>query len=113
MDISGMTSEQIVQTPELAHLYDIVRFLETTPEKDVFPKKYEIATISMAVQVAHDLLKKNPYTPLKETLTVVLNSCEDGLSSDVLLKITQSVIKKWQKCAKVGVIELESELQIA
>jgi hypothetical protein len=52
MDISRMTSEQIAQTPELAHLYDIVRFLEVTPEKDVFPKKYETATISMAVQSA-------------------------------------------------------------
>ena len=113
MDISGMTSEQIIQTPDLAHLYDIVRFLETTPEKDVFPKKYEMATISMAVQVAHDHLKKNPYMSLKETLTVVLNSCEDGLTSDVLLKITQRVIKKWEKCVKIDTFQLERDLQVA
>jgi hypothetical protein len=113
MDISEMTSEQIAKTPELAHLYDIVHFLEVTPEKDVFPKKYEAATISMAVQSAHNLLKDNPYMSLKDTVTQALNGCEDGLSSDVVLKITQKVIKKWEKIAKIVVSELRNELQAA
>lgn len=113
MDISGMTSEQILQTPALAHLYDIVHFLEVTPEKDVFPKKYEAATISMAVQAAHNLLKENPYISLKETVTRVLSGCEDGLSSDVVLKITQKVIKKWEKMSKIAVPQLRNELQAA
>ena len=113
MDISGMTSKQIAQMPELAHLHDIVRFLEVTPEKDVFPKKYEATTISMAVQSAHDLLKDNPYMSLKDTVTQVLNGCEDRLSSDVVLKITQKVIKKWEKMAKIAIPQLRNELQAA
>jgi hypothetical protein len=104
-----ISKEIIAQNPEYAHLYEVVDFLENAP-RILFPNKHEVAVIDIALEEAHELLSTNPHLSLKETLSTVLMSSEDGLSSDVLLKITQKVIAKWEK---LSVPKMENELQLA
>jgi 20S proteasome alpha/beta subunit len=108
-----ISTEIISQTPELAHLYDVVHFLENAPAGSLFPKKKEASAISTAEEAAYELVEAHPNMSLKEAITTVLNSCEEGLSGEVLLKITEKVIKKWAQLSKPIVPQLESELQLA
>ena len=105
-----ISKEIIAQNPEYAHLYDVVDFLENAPPKSLFPKKYEASAISCALEEAHRLLEENPHLSLKETLSMVLTYCEEGLKGEVLLKITQKVITKWEE---LSIPQPESELQLA
>lgn len=108
-----ISKEIIAQNPEYAHLYDVVHFLENAPLGSLFPKKQEVSVIYMAEEAAYELLEANPYMPLKETISTVLMGCEDGLSGEILLKITQMVIKKWKKLSKKSIPQPQSELQLA
>jgi hypothetical protein len=104
-----ISKEIIAQNPEYAHLYEVVDFLENAP-RILFPKKHEVSVIYIAEEEAYDLLIANPHLSLKETLSKVLISCEDGLKGDVMLKITEKVISQWEK---LSIPKLESELQLA
>ena len=108
-----ISTEIVLRTPEYAHLYDIVHFLENAPPGSLFPEKQEAAEIDIALENAHELLKANPTLSLKETLSTVLSRCGDAFSGDLLLKITERVIKKWEKLAKPVVPQLENEPQFA
>ena len=108
-----ISTEIVKQTPELAHLYDIVHFLENAPVGSLFPEKREASAISTAGEAAYELLEAHPCMSLKETLTTVLNGCEEGLSGEVLLKITQRIITRWEKSSKTVVPQLENEPQFA
>ena len=108
-----ISTEIINQNPELEEFREVVLFLENSTFKTLFPKKWEMSAISWAVQRAHNDLKKKPNVSLKETLTTVLSGCEEGLSGEVLLKITEQVIKKWEELSNSMVLESESELQLA
>jgi hypothetical protein len=108
-----ISTEIINQNPELEEFREVVLFLENSTFKTLFPKKWEVSAISSAVQKAHDRSKENPNMSLKETLTMVLSSREEGLSGEVLLKITDKVIKKWEELSNPIVLQSESELQLA
>jgi hypothetical protein len=108
-----ISTEIVLRTPEYAHLYDIVHFLENAPPGSLFPEKQEAAEIDNALMNAHKLLKANPTLSLKETLATVLNGCGDKFSGELLLKITERVIKKWEKFSTPVVPQLENEPQFA
>jgi hypothetical protein len=100
MDISGITSEQILQIPELAHLHKAVLFLEQNKGKRLFPKKYEASMIDLGAEKTYKLLKEQPTMPLKEALVAILSSFKSDLSGELLLKITQEIIKTHEKLSK-------------
>jgi hypothetical protein len=108
-----ISTEIINQNPELEEFREVVHLLENSTFKTLFPKKWEVSTLSSARERAHKLLKTHPDMSLKETLTTVLNGCEDGLSGEVLLKITEQVIKKWETLSNPIVLQSEGELQLA
>jgi hypothetical protein len=108
-----ISTEIVLRTPELAHLYDIVHFLENAPPGSLFPEKQEAVEISIALENAHNLLKAQPTLSLKETLATVISRCPEGFSGEALLKVTDSTIKKWVQLSKHIVSQLENELQLA
>jgi hypothetical protein len=108
-----ISTEIINQNPELERFRDIVHLLENSTFETLFPEKHAASAISWAKQIAHDLLKADPTVSLKETMMVVLNRGEDGLSGEVMLKITQQVIEKWEKMHQAAVPQLETEAEFA
>jgi hypothetical protein len=108
-----ISSKTISENPELEHFREAVEFLENAPPGSLFPKKWEASAMSSARQIAHELLETNPNVSLKETLTTVFSGCESGLSGEVMMKITQQVIAKWEKMHLAAVPQLESETEFA
>jgi hypothetical protein len=91
-----MTFEEALQDPSLAHIHEGLRYLQTTPSKDVFPKKYEKSMIGLALTDVVKLFEKNPNMPLKKVIATIINSFDDDLSSDLILKMTPKIIDKWK-----------------
>jgi hypothetical protein len=93
----SMTFEEALNDSSLAHVHEAIRFLEKTPNKDVFPKKYELSMIDLAIENAIELLMKKPDMPLKTLISTIISSFDDDLSADLILKMTKNIIKEWQK----------------
>jgi hypothetical protein len=108
-----ISSKIISENPELERFREVVELLERSTFKTLFPKKWEVSAISWGVQVAHDLLKADPTVSLKETMTAVLNRSNDGLSGEVLMKITEKVIAKWEEKHQAAVPQLAREAEFA
>ena len=112
MDISGYTSEQIRQIPELAHFYEVVLFKEQNKGKRLFPKKYEKSMVDMGAEKTHKFFKQHPTMPLKEAVVAILSSFKSDISGELLLKITQKIIETHEKLSKIDVLQ-ERELETA
>ena len=112
MDISGISSEQIKQMPELAHLYDAVLFLEKNKGKNLSPKKHESSIVGLAEEDTYDIFRAHPTMPLKEIVVKIVNTFDTDLSGELIIKITQKVIETHGKLSK-RVVQKESELEIA
>lgn len=108
-----ISTKIISQNPELERFREVVAFLENAPPGSLFPEKRAASAISWARQIAHKLLEANPSVSLKETLTTVLDGFKDDLSGEVLMKITQQVIAKWEKMHLAAVPQLDNEAEYA
>jgi hypothetical protein len=112
MDISGITSEQIKQMPELAHLYKAVLFLEQNKGERLFPKKYEASMVGLGEERTYTFFKQHPTMPLKEAVITILSSFKSDISGDILLKITQKIIETHEKLSIIAFPQ-ERELETA
>jgi hypothetical protein len=110
MDISGYTSEQIRQIPELAHFYEVVLFKEKNKGKRLFPKKYEASMVGLGEERAYNHLMQHPTMPLREAVATILGSFTSDIPGDVLLKMTQKIIETWEKLSST-VHQQERELE--
>ena len=111
-EVMSLTSEQILQIPELAHLYEAVRFLESKTGKELFPRKYEASMLDSAEQETYEILKRNPSLPLKEVLISVLNEYPSDVSGELLLKMTEKIIQEWEALSAKALQKM-SELEPA
>lgn len=100
MNANGITSEQILQMPELAHMYEAVRFLEGKDGRDLFPRKYQESMLDSAERDAYLLFKENSNLPIKEVIVSILATYPSDVRGDILLKMTQVIIQKWEKLSK-------------
>jgi hypothetical protein len=110
MDISGYTSEQIKEIPELAHFYDVVLFMEKNKGKNLFPKKYEMSVLDAVTKDTHNIFKEHPNLPLNNVVATVLPAFKPDLSGDLILKMTQKIIETWEKLSS-SVHQKERELE--
>jgi hypothetical protein len=111
-EVMSLTSEQILQIPELAHLYEAVRFLENKTGKELFPKKYEASMLSLAERDAHALFRKKSDLTIKEALLCILNEYPSDISGEILLKMTQKIIQEWEASSS-KVSEKTPKLELA
>ena len=96
----AMTFGEVLQTPELSELHDLVRFLEKTPNKDIFPRKYEMSLEDVTIREVRSLFKNAPQQPIKAVITAVLNRLPNDLSDVLLLKMTQLAVQEWRTLAQ-------------
>lgn len=112
MDISGMTSEEILKMPEVARFYEVVRFMENNKGKNLFPEKYEKSMLNVTVDKTDAFFNEQPNMPLKDALVAILSSYESQFAGELLLKVTQKIIERWEKLSK-EVPHNEPELELA
>ena len=87
-----LSYEEILQIPEMLEVY---HFLENT-QGPLFPKKHEMALKSVVSQNVYARFKQSPSMPLKSVISTILSSLSDEISSKLLLKMTQLIIKDWE-----------------
>jgi hypothetical protein len=111
-DNQELTFDDVLQTPELSHLHDLIHYLEKTPFQDIFPKKYEMSMEDATIREVRTLFQDNPYCSLKSVIAKALDKLPDDLSAILLLKMTKLIIQEWGTLSKATVIE-ERVLQAA
>ena len=92
-----LSYEDILQIPEMLEVY---HFLENT-QGPLFPKQYEAALKNVVSQNVHTLFKERPNMPLKDVVTTVLSGLSEEVSSKLILKMTQQIIKDWENLSSV------------
>ena len=92
-----VTFDEALELPEYADFHEVIRYLEKTPFKEVFPKKYEISLEDRALETIKTLFSENPDVSFKEILSAVLDRLPNDLSTALLLKMTQFTLKKCEK----------------
>jgi hypothetical protein len=103
-----LSYEEILQIPEMLEVY---HFLENT-QGPLFPKKYEMALKSVVSQNVYALFKENPSMPLKNVVSSILSGLSDEISSKLLLKMTQRIIKEWENLS-CATLKSKAVMQLA
>lgn len=101
---SSKSFEEVLQDPSLSRFHGLINYLDNTPNKDVFPKKYEASIQNLINQKVQTLFVENPAMPLKMVLSLVIEYLPEDLSPKLLLKMTQFTIKKWSKLTDLTLI---------
>lgn len=91
-----ITMEEALEMPELAHLHEAIRYVQTTPFKKMFPNKYKALVEDSVLQKTYELFEKSPDMPLKNVVSTVLaHAYDDSISAELILQMTQLIIQKW------------------
>jgi hypothetical protein len=112
MDISGYTSAQIREIPELAHLYKVVLFMEKNKGKILFPEKYQASMIDRAQEKTIKFFNEHPEMQLKDAVVAILGSFTTDVPGFALLKMTEEIIKTHEKLS-TNVLHEARELETA
>ena len=91
-----LTEDEILNDPSLAHFHEAVRFMQRTPSKDIFPKKYEAGVITAALDNLHELFEENPNKSLRKILKDVIGRLPNDITPLLLSKVIQNVLEEWE-----------------
>lgn len=100
--------EDVMQNSELSHLHEVVHFLENTENKPLFAKKYEASIKRSVSKKVKNLFIEHPTMPLKNVITMVVNSLPDTLNANFLLSITAFIIENWENLAQSSMLSKRS-----
>lgn len=93
--VKPLTYRQMLKDPSLAPWREALLIIENKPNKDIFPKKYEMCMIDAATMTLVELIDKNPKISLKMALIGVIKSLPKDITDTLLAKVTQHVFEKW------------------
>jgi hypothetical protein len=97
---------EAMKDPETAKIIqDVLRYVEKTPFSKMFPKKYELSVEQSVYDEVQELFVINPTMPLKSVVTTVLNSLDEDISADLLLKMTRLIIQEWESLSTAHPVE--------
>ena len=91
-----LTFEAALQDPTLAHLHEVIHFLEKNDGTILFPKKYKTGLKSLVSRDIKNLFQEKPTMPIAKVVATILDTLNDKLPSDMVLEITQFIIEKWE-----------------
>jgi hypothetical protein len=94
---SEKSFEEVLQDPSLSRFHELVNYLNNTPNKDVFPKKYEASIQNLVNQKVQTLFVEYPHLPSEFMLSRLTRYLPEDLSPKLLLKMTKFATKKWEK----------------
>jgi hypothetical protein len=93
----SITFDEVLQKPELSHLHEVIHFLNGKKEESLFPRKRDEAIKHVVNQKINTILEGQPNIPLKQVMSLVLDTLPNDLSSATLLSLTKLVIDKYEK----------------
>ena len=88
--------EDALQMPELAHLHDVILYVENAHDSELSPKKYQIGLEHIASKKIQILYKENPEMGIKHVIMAVFEKLPDDMPTLFIVKITQFILKKWE-----------------
>ena len=86
-----LTVEEALQDPSFEPFYELLLFIKDKPNKDIFPKKYEMGMMDATVSTLIQLFEKNPKISLKMALTGVIKTLPNDITDTLLSKVVQKV----------------------
>jgi hypothetical protein len=93
----SISFDEVLQTPELSHLHEVIHFLNEKEGDCLFPRKRDEAIKFVVNQKVSAILRENPSIALKQVMSLVLDTLPNDLSSTTLLSMTKFVIYKHEK----------------
>jgi hypothetical protein len=93
----SLTFDEVLQKPELSHLHEAIHFLKEKDGECLFPRKRNEAIKHVVNQKVNSILQENNNIPLKQVMSLVLDTLPNDLSSATLLNMTKLVIDKYEK----------------
>ena len=86
-----LTVGEALQDPSFEPFYELLLFIKDKPNKDIFPKKYEMGMMDATVSTLIQLFEKNPKISLKMALTGVIKTLPNDITDTLLSKVVQKV----------------------
>lgn len=106
-----ITAEEALEMPELAHLHEAIRYAQNTPFKMMFPNKYRVIMEDSIKEKTYTLFEENPNQPLHKVVGSVLSQLSDNdMSAELIVKMTQVIIKEWEQLSLSTASKLVEEL---
>jgi hypothetical protein len=93
----SLSFDEVLQTPELSHLHEVIHFLNEKQGECLFPRKRNEAIKFVVNQKISTILRDSPNITLKQVMSLVLDTLPNDLSSTTLLSMTKFVIDKHEK----------------
>ena len=91
----AMTFNQMLKDPSLEPWHEALRIIKNKPSKDIFPKKYEMGIIDVAMETMAELLDKNPNLSFKKALTGAIKNLPRDITDALFSKVLQKAIEEW------------------
>ena len=88
--------EDALKMPKLAHLHDIILYVENAHDSELSPKKYQMGLEHIASKRIQMLYKENPKMAIKNVIMAVFEKLPDDMPNLFIVKITQYILKKWE-----------------
>lgn len=107
------TFEEILASPDLAHYHDLVRYLQKTPKREILPQKFAKSMENIAINNVYILFRENPETSLNDVVSVVMDKLPKDLKPQMLLKLVQITIEKWEELTAKTAVQEPRELEHA
>jgi hypothetical protein len=102
---SAKSFEEVLQNPSLSRFHELINYLDNTPNKDIFPKKYEASIQNLVNHRVKMLFVEYPHMPSEFMLSRLTRYLPKDLSPKLLLKMTKFATKKWGKLTEMIVVE--------
>ena len=90
-DHKTTTFKQALKDPAFAYLHEALLLIKDKPNKDIFPKQYEMGLLDAVVSTLVQLFEKNPKISLKMALTGVVKTLPNDITDTLLSKVVQKV----------------------
>ena len=90
-DHKTTTFKQALKDPAFAYLHQALLLIKDKPNKDIFPKQYEMGLLDAVVSTLVELFEKNPKISLKMALSGVIKTLPNDITHTLLSKVVQKV----------------------
>jgi hypothetical protein len=106
-----ITAEEALEMPELAHLHEAIRYAQNTPFKKMFPNKHRVIMEDSVKEKTYNLFEENSNQPLHKVVGKVLSQLsDDDMSAELIIKMTQTIVKEWEQLSSKPAIKQLEEL---
>jgi hypothetical protein len=103
-----VTFDEALADPAFAHFHEAIHYIRKTPFSQMFPKKHELSLTRVVKDDVKKLFNKNPNMPIKLVITTVFEPLTNDIPAPLFLKLTQTIIEKWESLSTVVYEEKEA-----